>query len=355
MGPLVPPIPIVGAGAVTAHGLEWRGLGRVVRAGRAKPTASVELAASHPGTCSFEVPALAPPESLVEKRARLLMSRSAILAAMATGAALRDAGWRNSLEDVGFYLGVGASGGSLDQLTALLAASVESHELSLTRFGEQGLAAVNPLFAFQLMNNFTLCHSAILHGTQGPNAAFFSRGTGTVVALVEAAHALLDDECSRALAGGADSAVHAVTWAELVREGWVERGLVPGEGAALLALAHPTSAESALGFLDHACVGACSPQGLRAELDCSGVDAVVLAPWGPPGRDSLVRFAEVALPGRPLLDLSTALGESLAASPALAWTVALDLLASETLGRVVVLSHGLDGDLGIVALRSGAP
>jgi len=362
MGPLVRPSPIVGAGAVTAHGLDWRGLGRVVRAGRAEPTASVELAASHPGTRSFEVPALAPPESLLEKRARLLMSRSAILAAMATGAALRDAGWLNSLEDAGFYLGVGASGGALDQLTALLAASVEDHELSLTRFGEQGLAAVNPLFAFQLMNNFTLCHSAILHGTQGPNAAFFSRGTGTVFALVEAAHALLDDDCSRALAGGADSAVHAVTWSELVREEWAERGLVPGEGAALLALAHPRSTESALGFLDYASVGGCRTQttmqaltALRPELDCSSIDAVVIAPWGPPAVDSLLRFTEIALPGRPLLDLSTALGESLAASPALAWTVALDLLVSEAFGRVLVVSRGLDGDLGVVAIRSGAP
>jgi len=48
------------------------------------------------------------------------------------------------------------------------------------------------------------------------------------------------------------------------------------------------------------------------------------------------------------------LGESLAASPALGWVVGLDLLCSQGLGRVLVLSAGLDGDLGIVALSSGA-
>ncbi len=348
MGALVPPVPIVGAGAVSAHGRGWRGLGQILTSVRCQPTPSIELAVSHPGTLSFEVESLTAPESVVEKRARLLMSRSAVLASMASAAVLHDADWREGLEDVGFYLGVGASGGSIEQLTALLAASVRDHELSLTRFGEEGLAAVNPLFAFQLMNNFTLCHSAILHGTQGPNAAFFSRGTGTVVALLEAAHAVLGGECDRALAGGADSSVHAVTWAELVREGWAERGLVPGEGAALLALARPTASGRALGFLEYVSVTG------HAGLDGSGVDAVIVAPWGPPARESIAAFADAVLPGCPVLDVSMVLGESLAASPALAWAVALDLLASEQLARVVVVSHGLDGDVGIVALRSGA-
>ena len=180
------------------------------------------------------------------------MSRSAILASMATDAALRETGWHTlprregTLEDVGFYLGVGASGGSVTELTAMLAASVENRELSLTRFGNQGLAAVNPLFAFQLMNNFTLCHSAILHGTQGPNAAFFSRGTGTVVALLEAAHAILEDECGRALAGGADSGVHADVGGARAR-----RLVATRSGSrrrrSVLALGHPVAPSGALG------------------------------------------------------------------------------------------------------------
>ena len=366
MGVFARPVPIVGAGAISAHGRDWRDLGQALRSGPCQPTPSAELAASHPGTRSFEVKALSPPESVIEKRARLLMSRSAILASMATDAALRQTTWdplprrQGALDDVGFYLGVGASGGSVDQLTSMLAASVENGELSLTRFGDQGLAACNPLFAFQLMNNFTLCHSAIFHGMHGPNAAFFSRGTGTVVALLEAAHAILDDDTSRALAGGADSSVHSVTWAELVREGWATRGLVPGEGAALLALAHPTTPSDALGFLDYVSVRACRTEpallalaGARAELDCSSIDAVVLAPWGPPARDALLSFADESLRGRPVFDVEPVLGESLAASPALAWTVALDLLGSEDLQRVLILSSGLDGDLGIVTIRAG--
>lgn len=361
MGPLRERVPIVGAGAVSTRGLGWRGLSHALASRPCEPEVSAELATSHPGTRSFEVKALAEPTSVVERRARPLMSRSAVLASMATNAALQDAPWQAPLDDVGFYLGVGASGGSIDQLAAMLAASLEGGDFELPRFGDRGLAACNPLFAFQLMNNFTLCHSAIVHGTQGANAAFFSRGTGTLFALREAVDALSENDCERALAGGADSSVHPVTWAELVRDGWAERGLVPGEGAALLALAQPAASVSALGFLDYVSVRstrrdalATALQSALDELALPSIDAVVLAAWGPPARDALSSVIAKSLRGRPLLDLAQGLGESLAASPALGWAVALDLLCTQGLGRVLVLSAGLDADLGIVGLSAGA-
>jgi len=361
MGPLEARVPIVGAGAVSAHGVAWRGLSHTLGSGVCAPEPATELTTSHPGTRAFQLTTLAEPSSMAERRARPLMSRSAVLASMATSAALQDAGWRAPLADVGFYLGVGASGGSVDQLGTMLAASLDAGEFSLERFGDRGLAACNPLFAFQLMNNFTLCNSAIVHGTEGPNAAFFSRGTGTLFALSEAVDALAENDCVRALAGGADSSVYAVTWAELMREGWAERGLVPGEGAALLALAHPTSSARALAFLDyvsvHSARRAAPTVALQSALDAlspPSIDAVVLSAWGPPARDPLAAVVARALRGRPLLDVANGLGESLAASPALAWTVGLDLLCSQDLGRVLIVSAGLDGDLGLVALSAGA-
>ena len=55
-------------------------------------------------------------------------------------------------------------------------------------------------------------------GARAPNAALFSRGVGTVLALAEAHHAVASGECELALGGGADSALHPVTWAELRRD-----------------------------------------------------------------------------------------------------------------------------------------
>jgi hypothetical protein len=341
------PVAVVGAAVVSAHGAELAGLARALRAGERSPNESAELRASHPGTRSFELTSLPEPRTLAERRARAMMSRSAVLACAAAGIALEASGWRENDEELGFYLGVGASGGALPQLDAMLGASIVEHEFSLARFGDHGLRACNPLFAFQLMQNFTLCHGAIVHGTQGPNAVYYSRGAGTVTALRDAAYAILDGDCPRALAGGADSAVHAVTWSELVRDGFAARGLVPGEGAALLALSGESAPGEALAFVEHAAVRA-------NDANVGDVDAVVVAPWGDPVRDDSMAFVAEKWPGRPVFDASRLFGEALAAGPALAWALAIDVLREERSRRVVIRSIGLDGEVGLVVLSSEA-
>src|SRR5262249_11982200 len=118
----------------------------------------------------------------------------------------------------------------------LLDASIVDGTFSLARFGDRGLAACNPLLAFQLMNNFTMCHGAIFEGLGGPNGAVFSRGAGTIAAIAEAVYAVRSGDCDRAIAGGADAPTHPVTLAELARDGFVSRGLVAADAAALVAL-----------------------------------------------------------------------------------------------------------------------
>lgn len=320
------PVFVSGAAAVSAGGFDWRGLGRMDNA-----TAS-------------EVPAI-PVDIDVDARSRKLMSHPARLAAVALRLALGDAAWpAEGREDIALYLGVGASGCSMEELTRMLAASIAGREFSLDRFGDAGLAACNPLFAFQLMNNFTLCHGAILNGTGGPNGAFYSRGTGTLAALAEAHWLVASGDCERALAGGADSAMHPVTWAQLVREGYAGRGLVPGEGAGLLALS--AAPQGALATLDqvrfHGQKQIGRVEGMLAEVGES--DLLVIAPWGTDSRALLHR------PGA--VDVSARFGDALAAAPALAWCTALDLLQSGRYRRAHVISAGIDGGVGLAVLGS---
>ena len=212
------PVAVVGAAALAGHGSGWRGLGEAIANG-------------------IRLDAMPDEQPLANPRARKMMSRGAYLAAHCLHDLVTEVGWDAATrERAGYYLGVGASGGSLADVTALLDASIVDHEFSTVAFGERGLAACNPLLAFQLMNNFTLAHGAIFEGLGGPNGALFSRGSGTTAALVEAFHAIASCECDHAVAGGADSATHPVTRAELAREGFLERGLRPSEGSALLAL-----------------------------------------------------------------------------------------------------------------------
>ncbi|QRN92952.1 hypothetical protein JRI60_27485 [Archangium violaceum] len=347
-----PGVAVVGAAAVSAFGVGWRGLGGAVLAGKPLRSTTHALAATHPGVEAAEVPPFAPSQDAGDGRQRKLMSRGARLAAVVMREALRDAHWSEGHEEIGAFLGVGASGGTMDELTAMLRASIEGGTLSMERFGREGLAACNPLFAFQLMNNFTLCHGAILEGVGGPNGAFFSRGAGTVRALREGLATVASGECERALAGGADSALHPVTWAELGREGFTGRGLVPGEGAGLLALSSRRE-EPALAHVERcevipmerlsgALAGAHGP-----------VDAVLTAAWGPMLAGTL--GSEAARLGIQVFDTVRVLGEALAASPALAWAAAVDLLVGGRARRVQVLSLGVDGEVGLVELVGVAP
>ena len=316
---------VSGAASVSAFGFAWRGLGTALATGQLGFSVSSQLASSHSSVSASEVGEIPASIDVGNAKIQKLMSRTARLGAIAVQQALADARWEERREEIGFYFGVGASGGSMTELTEMLRASILDRQFSLARFGSAGLAACNPLFAFQLMYNFTLCHGAILNGVGGPNSAFYSRGNGTVAALFEAMHAIAEGDCERALAGGADSAVHAVTWAELTREGYAKQGLIPGEGAALLALS--SSEEKALAIVEH-CIFQNSIDGLTMDFDAGSIDFVVIAPWGEPARRALRRIVEVNFPHAAMLDISQSLGESLAATPALGWVVALDLLHS---------------------------
>ena len=79
-------------------------------------------------------------------------------------------------------------------------------------------------------------------------------------------------------------------------------------------------------------------------------DLFVIAPWGAEARrvlhEAVARHAGEAV----VIDTSAALGEALAAAPALAW-VALDALQRGPQRRAVVLSAGIDGGWGLVVLE----
>jgi hypothetical protein len=326
-------IAVAAASAISRFGSSWRGLGRAVVSG--------DVLAGLPSDPPFE-------RNDPIARARKMMSRSAYLAAWNLRVLMRESGWAG--DGVAYFLGVGASGGSMDDVTAMLAASIDREGLSLARLGGDGLAACNPLLAFQLMNNFTMCHGAIVEGTSGPSGALFSRGAGTTAALVEAIAAIESGECTRAIAGGADSALHPVTAAELARDGFVGRGLVPAEGAAAIAI---TTGEGRV--VIEGCTIASGDAPIDEAFERAGLDTgeprwLVIAPWGPPASEVIRAWAANRMPGATIADLSIAFGDALAASQALAWIAAIDLIDG-TSDRAVVIGAGTDGDIGVVSFR----
>jgi hypothetical protein len=330
------PVYICGASALSPWGLDWRDMGQKLLAF----TNSVALVI---GSEVADIPA----EYDVEPRSRKFMSHSARLAAVALKLLLTQTDWDAEVrQDVAFYLGVGASGAAMSELEAMLAASIQNHQFSVADFGAKALNACNPLFAFQLMNNFTLCHAAILHGIGGVNSAFYSRGTGTVTALQEAQWHCASGAGLFAIAGGADSALHPVTWAQLSQSSQI----VAGEGAALLALStQSVSALAELGVVATVSQLTALPKLLSHLSKLNEQDLCLLAPCNAEKRQILQHAVnDYALP---IYDISLLLGEALAATPALAWCTALALFSHTSCARVFIISAGLDNGAGLVEIR----
>ncbi|HEY3448912.1 MAG TPA: beta-ketoacyl synthase N-terminal-like domain-containing protein [Myxococcales bacterium] len=343
---LGPRAAVVGVSAVSAFGFGWRGLGQTLLGRALAPRPCEALSRSHPGTHASEVPPVPPTDEVSDVKTRRLMSRAAHLAAVAMKKALADSGWDQGRDEIGCFLGLGASGGPMEELLAILKASIVGAKVDPARFCREGLASAHPLLAFHLLSNYILCHGSIAAGVGGPNRAFYSRGTGTVTAIAEACWALAEGDCSRTLAGGADSALHLATFEELHLEGYTARGFVPGEGAALLALA--VQSDRALAWIE----GCAVDRELGALLEKLGgahCDVAILVPWGPPARESLIRAVHPVHPG----DLSLSLADPLAAGPALACAAATDLLTAGAAADVLVLCAGIDGAFGGIRLSRG--
>ncbi|MBK7536171.1 MAG: hypothetical protein IPI49_12545 [Myxococcales bacterium] len=296
-----------------------------------------------------------------ERMALRLMSRSAVLAYHAAREALAGAAWPD-LTEAGLFMAVGASGSDLEQLRRILLASQGERGFTLARFGEQGLRVCNPLFAFQLMNNFTMAHTAILTGTRGPNAVLFSRGVGTLAALDEALAALRHGDCARALVGAADSAVHPVTALEHTRWHGELADAPAGEGAAVLALAavdpragapEPGAGPSRwhIASVEWSEGGAPRPGApSRAALGIADDDAVVLHGW----RADVAAELATALAGRAAPAVSVlSLPDCLAATAPLAWAEALSR-APATCHALAVVTADRDGGVGAVRFVRGA-
>jgi 3-oxoacyl-(acyl-carrier-protein) synthase len=331
---------VAGAGLCPATS-DWRGLFDLCIAGNRTE-------------CQMELPE---PETRAETRQRRMMSRSAVLSAWAVRQALRELNEPDTHLATGLFMGVGASQGSMKTLDAMLEASIEDGVFSERRFGRDGLAAGNPLFAFQLMNNYSMCHAAILEGVGGPNNAFFSQGSGTVTALIEAAYAVLDGEASRALAGGADSVHHPVMRDELERRGFVGEGFGGSEGAGVVALEQLDESTSALALVEHAAIYEARERDVDEVLDEALAEAgschvVLLAPWGDTAREAMHAALDRGR-GDPIrVDLTAALGDALAATPALGWLAGVDAIESHACESVLVLGMGIDGDITSVVLSA---
>ena len=255
------------------------------------------------------------PENYVTQRKSLkVMARDIQLAVAAGSLAIEDAGLKSAAvekERFGVIVGSGVLNHEPDELAYCVKNSLdEEGRLDLLKFGGEGLSSLFPLWLLKYLPNMSACHLSILFDLRGPNNSVTAGASSGLQALGEAARIIQRGDADLMIAGGAESKLNPVGYAEYevlgllskerdpgkVRNAFEGDGLVVGEGAGFLVLEEAEHAQKrgAKIYAEIAGFGSSSSEG-RAEamtqalkessLTSGGVDHVQACSLGIPAED----------------------------------------------------------------------
>jgi len=206
-----------------------------------------------PSAFGAEVTNFDPISHLRDRKFMKVMSRDMQLGVASSRMAVSDSGI--AVGDIDpLRLGVVYGAGRMTPHPSELAAAVEAcqdepGQINMTRWGEDGLGQIAPLWLLRQLPNMPACHVSIDHDAQGPNNTITSRDASALLALSEAIRVIEADRADAMIVGACSSNIHPVDIAKFHRfEGLSQRsddpsracrpfdferdGAVVGEGAA---------------------------------------------------------------------------------------------------------------------------
>lgn len=130
----------------------------------------------------------------------------------------------------------------------------ESHHLDLSRWGNQGIAEVAPLWLLRCLPNMPACHLAILAGLQGPNNTITQHELGMDLAVAEACRIIRGGDADLMIVGSVGTHVSGMNRLHAKWEYGAEQNLTaagvpsdqavpPSEGAGAIVLEELSAAE----------------------------------------------------------------------------------------------------------------
>ena len=211
-----------------------------------------------PSRLAAEITDFDPLEYLPTRKLLKVMSRDIQLGVAASRLAIDDAGLgRGDLDPdrVGVSFGAGRISSLLSDFPAAVWVPSPScepdpdDEFEWTRWGEDNLGRIAPMWLLKRLPNMTACHVSIGLDARGPNNTITSRDTSALLALAEGVRVIERGAADCMLVGAAGSLVHPVDLIKLNLSRTLSRqndipteacrpfdvdrdGLVPGEGAA---------------------------------------------------------------------------------------------------------------------------
>ncbi len=147
------------------------------------------------------------------------MSRDVQLGVAAASLAMRDAGLQSGSvepERLGVEFGAGRISTTPEELTeAVTYSSGDRQEFEPTRWGEDSMGQIAPLWLLKRLPNMPACHVSIEHDARGPNNTITSRDSSALLALDEAVRVIERGAADVMIVGACSSNIHPVDIAKL--------------------------------------------------------------------------------------------------------------------------------------------
>ena len=208
---------VTGSGAICGAGRDPSSIVDAILDGRSAlaPIASWDVA-RWPRPIAAEVADYNAGKLAGDRKLLKLIRRTDVFGLYAAGEAVRASGYeayRQTLDEgsaaafserTGLYAG---SGGGNYQNQYDYFPLIQETGAALSAFGRELGSGVNPMWLLKSLPNNVVCHVGIRFGIKGPNACITNHSVGGMLAIVEAAAGVANDEADRAVAVGHDTPV----------------------------------------------------------------------------------------------------------------------------------------------------
>lgn len=221
---------ITGIGVVSPIGIGKDAFWRSLREGRSGVDYLRSLAGSLPSPYAAEIKDFEPRDHLRDVKFLKVMSRGMQLGVSAASLAMRDAALADGDVDpdrLGVSFGAGRISTTPNEVSGAVHKSNDNEE-SHTRWGEDSMGRIAPLWLLRRLPNMPAAHVSIDHNARGPNNTITCRDSSALLALAEATRVIERGSADCMIVGACSSNLQPVDLAKLnLFEGLTRRTVDP--------------------------------------------------------------------------------------------------------------------------------
>ncbi|MFT4556695.1 MAG: 3-oxoacyl-[acyl-carrier-protein] synthase II [Porticoccaceae bacterium] len=205
---------ITGVGTVAPNGIGNAAFWESLQAGRSAIGLLESMpSAGYPSKLAAEIRDFYPEEHIYCRKFIKVMSRDIQLGVTAASMAMHDGSIKSGDIDptrLGVVYGGGRISSRPEDLVDAASQSLPDDMVEFTRWGEDGLGKIAPLWLLKRLPNMPACHVAIEHDAQGPNNTITCRDASALLALGEAVRVIERGVADAMIVGACSSNIHPV-------------------------------------------------------------------------------------------------------------------------------------------------